>query len=102
MKSERNICPKCQAPGISQWAFFAYWPFSARCNNCGVRVRAKIPGWQNLLVQLLGQVAFWGALLLGISAGVGGLVVGFLGGVVLAVLIAMVPGFFSRLEALPK
>lgn len=67
-----------------------------------MRIRAKIPGWQNLLVQLLGQVAFWSALLFGISAGLGGLVVGFLVGVVLAVLIAMIPGFFSKLEALPE
>lgn len=65
-------------------------------------MRAKIPGWQNVLAQLLGHVAFWGALLFGISAGFGGLAVGFLVGVVVAVLIAMVPGFFSKLEVLPN
>ena len=102
MKRERNNCPTCQAPAISPWASFAYWPLSARCNNCGVRVRAKIPGWQNLLVQCLGQGAFWAALLFGVSAGLGGLIAGFFVGIVLAVLIAMVPGFFSKLEALPE
>jgi hypothetical protein len=66
-----------------------------------VRVRANSPVWQNVLVLLLGQIAFWTALLLGISSGAGALA-GFLAGAALAVALAMVPGFFSKLEALTK
>ena len=100
MKSKLESCPKCRTPGISSWAFFAAWPFSARCKNCGVRLRAKIPHWQNILAQILSQVAFWAALLFGFTAGLGGIVVGTVGAV-LSVLIIMVPYLFSKLEALP-
>ena len=100
MKSELENCPKCQTPGISAWAFFAAWPFSARCKNCGVRLRTKIPHWQNILAQILCQVAFWAALLFGITVGLGGIVIGGLVGVVLGVLIIMVPCFFAKLEVM--
>ena len=100
MKNELENCPKCQTPGISPWAFFAAWPFSARCKNCGVRLRVKIPHWQNILAQIFSQVAFWAALLFGITAGFGGIVIGALVGVVLGVLIIMVPCFFAKLEVL--
>ena len=100
MKSEPETCPKCQTPGISPWAFLVAWPFSARCKNCGARLRAKIPHWQNIIAQILGQVAFWTAFLFGITAGLEGIVVGALVGIVLCVLIIMVPCFFAKLEVL--
>jgi len=50
---------------------FAMWPFMARCKNCGCKVRLKIPRWQNILFQILGQLAFWSILLAGLTAGGG-------------------------------
>lgn len=100
MKDDLENCPKCQTPGVSPWAFFAAWPFSARCKNCGVRLRAKIPHWQNILAQILSQVAFWASLLFGITAGLGGIVLGAIVGVILGGLIIMFPCFFAKLEVL--
>jgi hypothetical protein len=101
MKGELENCPNCQTPGVSPWAFFASWPFSVRCKNCGARLRAKIPHWQNILAQILGQGAFWTVFLFGITAGSGGIVVGALIGAVMGALIIMVPCFFAKLEVLP-
>ena len=97
------MCPECNTSGISQWApFFANWPFSARCKNCGARLRVKIPHWQNVLVQVLGQIAFWGASLYGITAGWGGVIPGAIVGIIIALLIAMIPGCFAKLEVIKK
>jgi branched-subunit amino acid ABC-type transport system permease component len=102
---ERKLteCPECHAPGVSPWtAFLASWPFSARCKNCGAALRTKIPTWQNVLVQVIGQVVFWATLLYGISSGWGGAIAGFIVGAVLALLIATIPGYFAKLEVTKK
>ena len=100
MKDERNKCPNCKDPAISQWAFFAYWPFSAQCKNCRVRVRAKNSFWNNLLFQVLGQAAFWGGVLFSITSGLGSIIYGIATGTILALVVVMVSGFFSNLEVL--
>ena len=66
-----------------------------------MRLRAKIPHWQNILAGVLAQGAFWAALLFGFTAGFGGIVVGALVGVAVAMLITIVPCFFAKLEVLP-
>ena len=81
---------------------FAVWPFSVHCRNCGAKVRLKIPRWQNILVQILGQMVFWSVLLTGISAGMWGAIVGGMIGAVFAIMIAFIPGFFAELEVIPK
>ena len=94
-----EMCPKCKARRIPFWAkSFAIWPFTTHCRNCGTRLRVKIPFWQNALVQILGQVVFWATLFLSIKSGIGGVVVGATVGFVLAMLIAMIPGLFAKLE----
>jgi len=104
MKSELEVCPKCPKEGVSPWApLFASWPFYARCKNCRARLRVRIPHWQNILAQILSQIAFWALLLFGlVQGGLYGLIVGGILGVVVGLLIALVPGFFSKLEALPE
>ena len=78
------------------------WPFSVQCRNCRTRVRLKIPRWQNIFVQILGQIAFWAVLLTSISAGMWGAIVGGVIGAVIAILIAFIPGLFAELEVMPK
>lgn len=77
---------------------FAMWPFVARCRNCGRKARLKIPRWQNVLFQILGQMAFWGFLVTGIVVGEGNLVLAAIAGAFIAIMIAMIPGIFAGLE----
>jgi hypothetical protein len=100
MREQRNTCPNCKEPAFPQWAFFVYWPFSTKCNNCGVRVRAKNPFWQNLLFQVLGQTVFWGGILFSITVGISNIIVGIIAGSILALLVLMVAGLFSKLEVI--
>lgn len=104
MKPDLEVCPKCQEEGVSPWApLYASWPFRARCENCGARLRVRIPHWQNILAQIVSQLAFWVLLLYGLVNGGGpGLIVGGAIGIVVGFSIALIPGFFSRLEALPE
>jgi len=103
MKLDLEVCPKCQEEGVSPWApLYASWPFRARCENCGARLRVRIPHWQNILAQIVCPLAFWALLLYGlVSGGSPGLIVGGAIGIV-GFSIALIPGFFSRLEALPE
>lgn len=97
-----EVCPKCGARGVSSLAkAFAVWPFSARCKNCGEKLRVRMPYWQNVLIQLLSQAVFWTVLIVGIMSGAG-VVIGFALGAVLALLIAVVPGRFAKLEVVSK
>lgn len=104
MKSELEVCPKCEKEGVSPWApFFASWPFYARCKSCGARLRVRIPHWQNILAQIFSQLAFWALLLYGaVQGGFLGIVVGGIIGIIVGLVIALIPGFFSKLEALPE
>lgn len=104
MKHDLEICPKCQGAGVSPWApLFASWPFHARCRNCGTKLRVRVPHWQNALAQILAQAAFWALLLFGlVNGGVAGLLFGGLTGTAVGLLIALIPGFFSKLEPLPE
>lgn len=77
---------------------FAMWPFTARCRNCSTKVRLRIPRWQNVIFQILAQVAFWGILLVGITAGNDDLVVAAIAAALIAVVIAIIPGIFAGLE----
>jgi hypothetical protein len=98
-----NSCPRCQTKSLSQWAkFFAVWPFSTRCKNCGARLRAKIPYWQNVAAQVLAQIVFWTILIVGIGKGAGGIAIGAIVGAALGMLIAMIPGRFAKLEETKK
>ena len=95
----RNECPNCNAFSFPAWKkALAFWPFSLRCRNCNARLRVKIPRWQNILVQIIGQVVFWTALLFGIRHGTQGMLVGGMLGAVSAILIAMIPGYSADLE----
>lgn len=104
MKSDFEVCPKCEKEGVSPWApLFASWPFYARCKSCGARLRTKIPHWQNALAQILSQFAFWVLLIYGaIQGGSLGILVGGILGALVGLVIALIPGFFSKLEALPE
>lgn len=98
MHMKRN-CPKCQNYAFPLWVkVYAMWPFTARCRNCGAKVRLKIPRWQNVLVQILAQFAFWSVFILGIVAGNGDMIVAALAGAFIALLIASIPGLFAALE----
>jgi len=61
-------------------------------------VRVRISCWQNVLVQLLAQCVFWGALLFGINLGLRSAIVGAILGAAAAISIALIPGFYSELE----
>jgi hypothetical protein len=74
------------------------WPFVARCRNCGSKVRLKIPRWQNVLFQILGQAAFWSILLTGIIVRNGNFIVAAIAGALIAIVIAIIPGIFAGLE----
>ena len=74
------------------------WPFTARCRNCSTRVRLRIPRWQNVIFQILAQVAFWGILLAGITGGNVDLIVAAIAAALIAVAIAIIPGIFASLE----
>ena len=76
------------------------WPAAARCRNCGARVRLAIPRWQNIMYQLLAQLAFWALLLLGLMDGWPGVLIGGLAGAIIALAIAMIPGFYAGLEVI--
>jgi hypothetical protein len=104
MNSELERCPKCHREGVSPWALlYAAWPFHTRCRNCGARLRAKIPHWQNILSQILAQAAFWALLLFGaVRGGLQGILAGGAVGIVVSVFIVLIPVFFSKLEALPE
>ena len=80
----------------------AMWPFRVRCKNCGARVRLKIPRWQNIMVQILGQIVFWVSLLYGINLGLHGVIIGGITGAVFALLIALIPGYGAELEVISK
>lgn len=96
-------CPQCKRQSFPKWVkAFAMWPFRIRCKYCGTGVRLKIPHWQNLLVQILGQVVFWGAFLVGLSMGIRSAIAGVIIGGFAAILIAMIPGVFADLEVVPK
>ncbi len=98
-----NNCPNCNNFNFPLWSkLIAVWPFRVRCKNCGVRVRLKIPRWQNITVQILGQFVFWAFLLFGIMLGLHGAVIGGIAGAILAMLIAVIPGFHAELEVVPK
>ncbi|MDH3786962.1 MAG: hypothetical protein OES53_00220 [Xanthomonadales bacterium] len=99
MQTKSN-CPNCHNYTFPMWIkVFAMWPFMARCKNCGCKVRLKIPRWQNILFQILGQLAFWSILLAGLTAGGGNILVAASAGAVIALLIAIAPGIFAGLEA---
>jgi hypothetical protein len=74
------------------------WPFVARCKNCGSKVRLKIPRWKNVVFQILGQVAFWGILLMGIVSSTHNLIVAAISGAFIAIIISIIPGIFAELE----
>jgi hypothetical protein len=94
-----NNCPKCKQLSFPLWKkVFAVWPFDIRCRNCGVKVHLKLPMWLNIVFQLFAQFAFWFILLMGISSGLWNVVVGFIIGAIVAVLIALIPGFFVDIE----
>ena len=94
-----NDCPNCKRYSFPNWKkALAFWPFQLRCGNCNASVRAKIPKWQNILVQIVGQIVFWTALLLGIRNGSQGALVGGTVGAALAVLIATIPVWGAELE----
>ena len=96
-------CPKCKRSSFPLWMkVFAIWPFNVQCRNCRTKVRLKIPRWQNILVQIIGQIVFWVVLLTGISAGMWGAIVGGMIGAIIAILIALIPGLFAELEVMPK
>lgn len=98
----KRHCPACSQPSFSLWKkVIAVWPFVVRCNECGERVRLKIPRWQNVLVQLLGQFVFWAMLLVGISSPEISAITAGVIGFVLALVIAFLPGLFSELETFP-
>lgn len=73
------------------------WPFTARCRNCNSKVILKIPRWQNVLFQILGQIAFWSILLWGLTAGDGNIIAAGLAGATVAIMIAIIPGIFAEL-----
>lgn len=98
-----NDCQNCKGCRFPAWKkSLAFWPFKLRCSNCNAAVRAKIPRWQNILVQIVGQVIFWAAVLIGIRNGVPGALVGGAIGAMIAMLIAMIPGWGAELEQIPK
>ena len=74
------------------------WPFTARCRNCAATVILKIPRWQNVLFQILGQIAFWGILLSGLLVGGSNVIVAALAGAIIAIMIAIIPGIFAELD----
>jgi hypothetical protein len=79
----------------------AVWPFKLSCKNCNVRVRLKIPRWQNIAVQVIAQFVFWAALIIGIESGLQSSIVGGFSGAVLAIQIALIPGLYAYLEVIP-
>jgi hypothetical protein len=94
-----TTCPNCQKYKFPLWIkAFAMWPFTARCRNCAVTVILEIPRWQNVLFQIFGQIAFWGVLLSGLSAGNGNIIAAGLAGATIAVTIAIIPAIFAELE----
>jgi hypothetical protein len=97
-------CPKCHSLSISALSkCLAFWPFAARCRSCGSRLRSRIPLWQNLLIQILGQLAFWTAVIVGAeTAGGRGIALGVLIGGLIVFLLAAIPACAARLEAVPK
>lgn len=96
-----DICPGCSRYRFNRWKkSVAYWPFKLQCGNCGRWVRVSVPRWQNITVQILGQIAFWTGLLLGIRAGWPDAIYGAAGGALILVLLAMIPGYFGRLTLL--
>lgn len=96
-------CPKCNHLSFPLWKkIFAVWPFDIRCRDCGVKVHLKIPMWLNILIQLFGLFAFWSILLIGISLELWNIAVGVIIGAIIAVLIALIPGFFVELEERKK
>ncbi|MEW8646584.1 MAG: hypothetical protein AB2563_10835 [Candidatus Thiodiazotropha endolucinida] len=102
MKMTSN-CPKCNHLSFPLWKkIFAVWPFDIRCRDCGVKVHLKIPMWLNILIQLFGLFAFWSILLIGISLELWNIAVGVIIGAIIAVLIALIPGFFVELEERKK
>jgi hypothetical protein len=98
----KRHCPACSQSSFSLWnKVIAVWPFVVHCSKCGARVRLNVPRWQNILGQLLAQVVFWLTLLAGISSTeLNALAAGIIG-LVMALLIALLPGLFNELEVFP-
>jgi hypothetical protein len=98
MKTKRN-CPNCHDYKFPLWIkVFAMWPFTARCRNCSSKVILKIPRWQNVLFQILGQIAFWSILLSGLLVSGSNVIVAALAGAIIAIMIAIIPGIFAELD----
>lgn len=94
-----NACPNCQQYRFPGWKrALAVWPFNIRCGNCKTAVRARVPRWQNVLAQILAQMVFWVVLIYAIVSGAPGLIIAGMLGAVAALIIALVPGFFSDLQ----
>lgn len=99
-----NICPNCHAFEISRFTkAFSFKPFHICCSKCGAHLRVKLLLWQNVVLQILGQIVFGGGLLFGlINDGIQGLVIGGGAGIVLAVVLVGVAVSFAPLEVLSK
>lgn len=67
-----------------------------------MEVRLKIPRWQNIVVQLIGQLVFWSSLLIGISAGLQQAIIGGVFGAIIALVIALIPGIFAELQVITR
>jgi len=98
---EKVVCPNCNTAGVS-WVgrTLAAWPFSVHCANCGAKLRLHYSWWQNALIQLCALVTFGTAVLLGISLGMLG--VGFVLGIIAAIIAAVVGGLFAKIDVIER